>query len=197
MNLKNSLPKERFVEIGDRDGGAGYFDDYNLETVMLYPFLSKVKTPYGRRWVLKYSRQSRSSNCGAKRVSVLLTKAKTKKEALIESARFLHWKVVYFENGNHATRGSLLKFPNPLFFHKEKRILQMERRKDLTQQINNTRRRLKRLKERRTGGPEAIEASAFAPLAQFAMQFVAGLDKEIKKTEQFIANLKEKRAKLK
>jgi hypothetical protein len=69
--------------------------------------------------------------------------------------------------------------------------------KALTQQIRNTKRRLERLKEQRTSGPEAREADKFAPLAQGAMQCVAVLDEEIKKAEQFIARLEKKRARLK
>ena len=108
MNLKKSLPKERFVGLGERDGGIAYYDEYRLETVLLPPFLSKIKTPYGRHWVLKESRQSRSSESGGKRENILLARAKTKKEALTESAHYLRWKKIRFIEGNRTSRGYLI-----------------------------------------------------------------------------------------
>jgi len=69
----------------------------------------------------------------------------------------------------------------------------MTTKSDLTRQINNAKRRLKRLKKRRSDGPEAGEAFENAPLAQGAMQVVAHLDEEIKKEKDLIASLKKKR----
>ena len=73
----------------------------------------------------------------------------------------------------------------------------MTTRKDLTRQIINARRRLERLRKRRTLGPEAKEALESAPLAQCAMEFVAYLDNEIKKEKELIARLERERAELK
>ncbi len=70
----------------------------------------------------------------------------------------------------------------------------MKTRKDLTRQIRNARRRLERLKQRRSDGPEAGEAFENAPLAQNAMNFIKHLDKEINKEEKLIADLIRKRA---
>lgn len=108
MNFKKSLPKERFVSLGEREGGIEYFDEYHLETVLSPPFLSKIKTPYGRHWVLKISRQSRSSESGAKLESILLVRTRTKKEALAESAHYLGWEGIRFAGEKRtASRGYL------------------------------------------------------------------------------------------
>lgn len=68
--------------------------------------------------------------------------------------------------------------------------------KDLTRQIKNAKRRLERLRKRRAEGPEAREAFEGAPLAQGAMEFIAYLDKEIKKEEGLIARLERERVRL-
>jgi hypothetical protein len=108
MNLKKSLPKKRFVSLGEREGRIAWYDEYRLQTVLLPPFLSKIKTPYGRRWVLKDSRQSRSADSGVKQESILLVRARTKKQALAESAYYLHWKEIQFVNGKRVSRGYLI-----------------------------------------------------------------------------------------
>ena len=60
----------------------------------------------------------------------------------------------------------------------------------MRQQISNARRRLNRLKKRRSSGAEAREISTYGPWAYFAMQFVSYLDTRIKKEENTIARLK-------
>jgi len=106
--VKKAAPKgSRFVEFAERDGGVAYFDELHQETILLAPFLSKIRTPYGRRWVVKYARQSRSASSGAKRVSVLLVRAKNVREALAESAAFLKWKIAMFLS-EHRARGTLV-----------------------------------------------------------------------------------------
>lgn len=73
----------------------------------------------------------------------------------------------------------------------------METRKDLTRQINNARRRLERLRERRSSCPEARESFESAPLAQGATEFILYLDKKIKEQEELITRLEIERGKLK
>ncbi len=58
------------------------------------------------------------------------------------------------------------------------------------QLINNARRRLNRLKERRSNGAEAKEVSAYGHGAYFAMQFISYINTRIKKEEGIIAKLK-------
>ena len=73
----------------------------------------------------------------------------------------------------------------------------MKTRKDLTRQIRNARRRLERLKQRRSDGPEAREMFENAPLAQNAVNFIEHLDKKINEEKELIARLIRKRARAK
>ncbi len=72
----------------------------------------------------------------------------------------------------------------------------MAARKDLTRQIRNAERRLKRLKEKRAYGDEAQEALLYAPLAQCAMECVEYLDKRIWEEDALIGRLAARRARL-
>ncbi|OGN05710.1 MAG: hypothetical protein A2831_03300 [Candidatus Yanofskybacteria bacterium RIFCSPHIGHO2_01_FULL_44_17] len=90
-----------------RTGHIAYYDDYRLESVLLPPFLSNVKTSRGRRWALRNPRQSRSSDSGAK-TYIYILKARTKTGALAAAAILLGVKSVQFFDGKKVSRGYLV-----------------------------------------------------------------------------------------
>lgn len=101
------MKKQNVEFVYEQQSTPAYWDDYTLETALRPPFLSKIKTRKGRRWVLKVPRQSRSADLGVINQCFVL-KANGVRKALGMSARLLKASQVRFEGGWRASRGYLV-----------------------------------------------------------------------------------------